>query len=67
MSKFIDLNSKTASSLQNLFAYSLVKPVFDGCFPYLKYSQKTTLGQEFLCVKNHHPKIISKFFNFSAI
>jgi hypothetical protein len=28
------LNSKTASNLQNLFAYSRVKPVSDGCFLY---------------------------------
>ena len=28
------LNSKIASSLQNLFVYSMVKPVSDGCFPY---------------------------------
>ena len=28
------LNFKTASSLQSLFAYSMVKPVSDGCFPY---------------------------------
>jgi hypothetical protein len=28
------LNSKTASSLKSLFAYSMAKPVSDGCFPY---------------------------------
>jgi hypothetical protein len=41
----MDLNFKTTSSLQNLFAYSMVKPVSDECFPYLKYFQKTKLGQ----------------------
>jgi hypothetical protein len=34
---------KTASNLQNLFAYSMVKLVSDECFPYLKYFQKTGL------------------------
>ena len=34
MEKFMDLNSKIASSLQNLFVYSMVKSVSDGYFPY---------------------------------
>jgi hypothetical protein len=38
MEKFMDfnmdINSKIASSLQNLFVYSMVKSVSDGYFPY---------------------------------
>jgi hypothetical protein len=29
--------AKIVSSLLNLFVYSMVKPVSDGCFPYLKF------------------------------
>ena len=37
--------SEACILIVNLFAYSMVKLVSDECFPYLKYFQKTTLGQ----------------------
>jgi hypothetical protein len=61
------LSSKTASNLQNLFAYSMVKLVFGDCFPYLKYSKKLDSSSKVCVLKTITRLLGSRLFSYYEI